>query len=130
MREPQDFSPWWLTAPFCLTDRLWLSGQKGNARCVRSDSLRSLLSHFPCQLKPGKIRNARCVRSDSLRSLLSHFPCQLKPGKIRNAHCVRSKHRRSQRKEFFLLKYPRLMVEFYSDFSQKPTHEPKDFGFG
>ena len=103
MREPQDFSPWWLTAPFCLADRLWLSGQKGNVHCVRSDSLRSLLSHFPCRLKPGKIRNAPCV-------------------------C--SKHRRSQRKEFFLLKYLRLMVEFYSDFSQKPTHEPKVFGFG
>ena len=56
MREPQDFSPWWLTAPFCLADRLWLSGQKGNAHCVCSDSLRSLLSHFPFQLKLGKIR--------------------------------------------------------------------------
>ena len=29
MREPQDFSPWWLTAPFCHANRLRLFGQDG-----------------------------------------------------------------------------------------------------
>ena len=32
LREPQDFSPWWLTAPFCRANRLRLFGQKGNVR--------------------------------------------------------------------------------------------------
>ena len=46
MREPQDFSPWWLTAPFCLADRLRFSGQKGDVPRLqpeRNSPLRSAL---------------------------------------------------------------------------------------
>ena len=70
---PTRFTPCCL---FFRADRRWLSGKKGNAPSVlRLISLPAVAFSMQIASLSGKIRNVRCAHSNSLRSLLSVFPC-------------------------------------------------------